>query len=87
MTVGYSGTPLWKKLGYKEGFKVYIKNPPEGYEQYLTGLPEHRFDSLFYNRKAHIGKMPSKLFKTNKTTWHDLGIMAKEIIEGANGYH
>ncbi len=38
---GYSGTPLSKKLGIKEGFRVYAKNPPERYQQWLAPLPDN----------------------------------------------
>ena len=36
---GYSGTPLAKKLGIKEGFKISIINPPEYYFKLFTDLP------------------------------------------------
>jgi len=36
---GYSGTPLVKKLGIKEGFDVLIVNAPNDFEQQLE-LPE-----------------------------------------------
>jgi hypothetical protein len=36
---GYSGTPLEKKLGIKEGFNVLIVNAPNDFEQGLE-LPE-----------------------------------------------
>ena len=32
---GYSGTPLWKKLGYKAGATVYLEKAPENYRQLL----------------------------------------------------
>ena len=32
---GYSGTPLVKKLGIKEGFSIRIVNAPTGFEQQL----------------------------------------------------
>lgn len=35
MTAGYSGTPLWKKLGLKDGVKSCVINPPEGYHDVL----------------------------------------------------
>jgi hypothetical protein len=38
--VGYSGTPLHKKLGIKSGQKVYVYEPPENYLSLLEGLPE-----------------------------------------------
>jgi hypothetical protein len=31
MTAGYSGTPLARKLGFKEGMRVAYVNPPEGF--------------------------------------------------------
>lgn len=37
---GYSGTPLAKKLGYKENFKVKIVSAPEDYWDWLSPLPE-----------------------------------------------
>jgi hypothetical protein len=37
---GYSSTPLLKKLGIKEGYKVSIIQPPEGYMGLFTELPE-----------------------------------------------
>jgi hypothetical protein len=36
---GYSGTPLAKKLGIKEGFKVFAASAPEGYLALLEPLP------------------------------------------------
>lgn len=30
-TVGYSGTPLWKKLGFKTAMKVMVLNAPPHY--------------------------------------------------------
>lgn len=36
-----SGSPLSKKLGIKEGFRIYVKNPPEHYEQLLFPIPEN----------------------------------------------
>ena len=38
---GYSGTPLSKKLGIKEGFRIFVQNPPDGYEGLLQPLPEN----------------------------------------------
>ena len=39
-SVGYSGTPLVKKLGFKQGFKVRIINAPDYYKDLLEGLPD-----------------------------------------------
>lgn len=39
--VGYSGTPLVKKLGIKANFRLYAKNPPENYAGLIAPLPEN----------------------------------------------
>jgi hypothetical protein len=36
---GYSGTPLAKKLGYREGLVVHTRNAPENYASLLKPLP------------------------------------------------
>ena len=36
---GYSETPLAKKLGIKEGFRLGIANPPKGFKKELGLLP------------------------------------------------
>jgi hypothetical protein len=39
-TTGYSGTPLAKKLGIKEGYKVRIVNQPDYYFDLFDSLPK-----------------------------------------------
>lgn len=39
-TIGYSGTPLAKKLGIKEGYKVRIVNQPDYYFDLFDSLPK-----------------------------------------------
>ena len=39
-TVGYSGTPLAKKLGIKPGGRVLVSGAPKSYLQSLEPLPE-----------------------------------------------
>jgi hypothetical protein len=39
MTAGYSGTPLTKKLGIKEGFRVALVGAPNRFREELSGLP------------------------------------------------
>lgn len=39
--VGYSKTSLSKKLGIKEGFKIYVKNRPINYLELISPLPEN----------------------------------------------
>ena len=36
---GYSGTPLAKKLGLKQGFKIRLINPPDYYYNLFSDLP------------------------------------------------
>ena len=52
--VGYSGTPLAKKLGIKANHKIYLHNAPENYRDLLGELPENVvfLDSL--NEKADM---------------------------------
>ncbi|HVZ96493.1 MAG TPA: hypothetical protein VG847_06445 [Chitinophagaceae bacterium] len=38
-TAGYSGTPLAKKLGLKEGFVIRLINPPPHYRELFHGFP------------------------------------------------
>jgi len=40
MTAGYSGTPLAKKLGIKEGFSVVGVNAPDNFFELLEPLPD-----------------------------------------------
>jgi Protein of unknown function (DUF3052) len=41
MTAGYSGTPLAKKLGIKEGFSVLAIDAPSNYRDLLEPLPDN----------------------------------------------
>ncbi|MEO1010171.1 MAG: DUF3052 family protein [Bacteroidota bacterium] len=36
---GYSGTPLAKKLGIREGYRVLVLNPPKDYLDFFTEFP------------------------------------------------
>lgn len=44
---GYSGTPLAKKLGLKEGMSALVINEPQPYSSFFSDLPEPIF---FVNR-------------------------------------
>lgn len=41
MTAGYSGTPLAKKLGFKEGFTILTMNEPDNYRELVKPLPSN----------------------------------------------
>lgn len=59
---GYSGTPLARKLGIKEGMRLAVLHAPSGYEGWLEGLPATA-------RIDHSGKTPSAavhLFATER---------------------
>lgn len=72
MTAGYSGTPLAKKLGIKDGCKLYLFNAPENYHSLIEPLPEHVVETykipdanvlhIFINRRAELEMMLGKLF-------------------------
>jgi hypothetical protein len=38
---GYSGTPLAKKLGIKEGFRIALVNAPKNFQSELGELPDN----------------------------------------------
>lgn len=40
MTIGYSGTPLARKLGIKEGYAVLFFNTPTYYKELFSDFPE-----------------------------------------------
>lgn len=49
-TAGYSGTPLAKKLGIKEGFRISLFHQPEYYFNLFTDLPAE----VKINNKAKV---------------------------------
>lgn len=83
MTTGYSGTPLAKKLGIKEGFTVLGVNLPDNYSELVEPLPadvtiltkpEAEIDlvHLFTNGRDELLKGLSEykeLIKQNGTIW------------------
>ena len=70
---GYSGTPLWKKLGIRAGVTVVTVNAPANYTELLSGHPADvtcadeaeppvGFVHLFVSAKADLAKrLPSLL--------------------------
>ena len=59
---GYSGTPLPKKLGIKEGAKVALVSAPEGFEAELEPLP----DGVRLSRRLSDGLDVILLFVTRR---------------------
>ena len=39
-TAGYSGKPLWQKLGIAAGMRVHVANPPPHLDRLLAGAPK-----------------------------------------------
>ena len=64
---GYSGTPLWKKLGLQDGMSAQVINPPEDYHTVLlagspdviwqTSGPGTFFTHLFTTSRAELDKV------------------------------
>ncbi|HVQ36570.1 MAG TPA: hypothetical protein VMS31_03505 [Pyrinomonadaceae bacterium] len=50
---GYSETPLAKKLGIKEGFRLGLVNAPKGFKKKLGSLPA--------GVKISVGQLPNSL--------------------------
>ena len=40
-TAGYSGKPLWQKLGLASGMRVYVAAPPPDLDTLLAGAPRN----------------------------------------------
>ena len=82
-TAGYSGTPLPKKLGIKEGSLIATVHAPDGFQATLGALPPEAewrtrlapgLDVVvaFYTSRAALAKEWSKLTKAaapNGTVW------------------
>jgi hypothetical protein len=70
VTAGYSGTPLIKKLGIKEGFRCFYSHAPADYPRMLGTLPSSvkverlpsgEFDfihAFFENTKSFQAELP-----------------------------
>lgn len=72
---GYSGTPLWKKLGYKTGMSAYVQGEPSNYISLLTlpadvvvtWLPRAKSDMEFVHLFAtSASQLKSKLESVRK---------------------
>ena len=72
---GYSGTPLWKKLGYKVGVSAYVEGEPSNYISLLTlpadvvvtWLPRAKSDMEFVHLFAtSASQLKSKLESVRK---------------------
>ncbi len=62
-TAGYSGTPLARKLGIKEGFNCYFSNVPDYYFNLFEGMPDI---NVIENPKAESIDFAHAFFMTAK---------------------
>jgi len=63
--VGYSGTPLWKKLGYRAGLVALVESSPSGYVDSLA-LPADVVPEWTNRLSARVGLV--HLFVTKLST-------------------
>jgi hypothetical protein len=74
---GYSGTPLWKKLGYRDGLVAWVKNGPANYVS-LLNLPRDLSVTWVARPKRGIGFVHlfatarSELEKNLRLLWEQL---------------
>jgi hypothetical protein len=61
---GYSGTPLWKKLGYKNDIVAHVYGAPKGYVNSLT-LPSDM--SVKWDTRAKVGIGFVHLFASSRS--------------------
>jgi len=60
-SAGYSGTPLWKKLGYADGLRAFLIDAPAGYVSLLRLPPEIK---VAWQARAPAGVRFVHLFAT-----------------------
>lgn len=64
---------MWKKLGIKEGFRIYLKNAPGDYRDWISPVPENvsflkrrtreiDLAHIFVSRTADLGNLLSDLY-------------------------
>jgi hypothetical protein len=74
---GYSGTPLAKKLGIKEGFVIKLINEPEYYFELFSDMPE-----IEVSDKKGVKKNMVHFFTKSLKEYHKLlPQLRKEITE------
>jgi hypothetical protein len=96
---GYSGTPLWKKLGDREGMTACTDGAPEGYAA-MACSPAGDFRGLGGTRERANLPGPYLCFIEIRTEneaailsqgdcsrWGDLGFLAEEELGGCHRHH
>ena len=77
---GYSGTPLAKKLGIKEGSRIGLVNAPKDFQTELGKLPDK---AKFVARVANSLDIILFFVLTERALARDFGKLAKKLV--ANG--
>ncbi|NJM29235.1 MAG: DUF3052 family protein [Rhizobiales bacterium] len=72
-TAGYSGTPLWKKLGFKPGMRVRALRAPAQYAKFIDGPND------WVMVKAAGDADAVHLFTTDKSELKEVTALAKRM--------
>jgi bifunctional DNA-binding transcriptional regulator/antitoxin component of YhaV-PrlF toxin-antitoxin module len=76
LATGYSGTPLAKKLGLKEGSRVLLVGAPEGYRALLEPLPA----GVVFETRAGAGIDLAQVFVTDvKELGRQLSVLRQKL--------
>lgn len=78
MMAGYSGTPLYKKLGYKVGQDVCLLNEPEDYKTWLQDPP---FEINFKDLEDCASADLIHIFCKNEADLHNLLLVVKPKMD------
>lgn len=80
-TAGYSGTPLAKKLGIKEGHAVALLGAPEGFDATLEPIPA----GVTFRRRAQGSNDVVVMFHTKRAEFErrlDAAVAAMDVDGG-----
>ena len=89
---GYSGTPLWKKLGYKDGITAYFEGVSEKDRAELQLPAEHsvkwtkrvnrrgRFHTFVRVVEIYVEGEARVIPVCDRSGWNDMGVLAKEEL-------
>ena len=95
---GYSGTPLWKKLGFKTGMRVCVLNAPAHYTKLIDGpndwvmvkkQAEAEALHLFIRQQSELERIASlaKLFPPTTMLWVSWPKLSSPLSTGLKEDH
>jgi len=79
--VGYSGTPLAKKLGIKPGFKLMLVNAPDHYLNLFTDLPP---DTIFTHNPTELKDLIHLFVKDKAEYTGQLLQLKKQMVQNGS---